>query len=258
MGALIEDALNFENNSFAETTLSFVKQLADSFGKASVYQAEYDASDQELRRKLWEALSSREGLEQLRSEFASYFDEGAKGDGDAPAASRDGQVSNASPGSEPPEPTPSPTLSESERKKLYDANGNYTGGRTQEELDSLANDPSRGSVRPDDIAQGAHERKIGLELEERGELSGIVRDTSGDAEFIESNGQAWDIKSFNSNYSPRKGGYTLRASLNIIFESLNKNENVILDVMNLIPEHCEELLSALKELGLMDHIIVWP
>ena len=48
-------------------------------------------------------MRSREGLEQLRSEFASYFDEGAKGDGDASAVSSEGQVSNASPGHEPPD-----------------------------------------------------------------------------------------------------------------------------------------------------------
>ncbi|WP_207706006.1 hypothetical protein, partial [Clostridium sp. HBUAS56010] len=96
-------------------------------------------------------------------------------------------------------------------KPLYDIEGNYTGGRASNELDSLAKDPAHtGSNRPIDIEKGIHERTVGLNVEESGKIKGpIVRDPSGKAEFFDANGQAWDVKSFNSNFKPKKGGYTL-------------------------------------------------
>lgn len=61
--------------------------------------------------------------------------------------------------------------------------------RTQEEYDDLARDPSHGhQISP----KSKREREVGLALEEAGEVPGpIKRDTSGDAEFIDANEQAW-------------------------------------------------------------------
>lgn len=116
-----------------------------------------------------------------------------------------------------------------------------------------------GSTRPDDINQGLHERKVGLDLEKSGKVKGpITRDPTGKAEFYDANGQAWDVKSFNSNYKPSKGGYTLEKSIKSILKSLSENENVMLDVTNLSTQHKTELLNKLSELGLMDKVIVWP
>ena len=53
------------------------------------------------------------------------------------------------------------------------------------------------------------------------------------AEFIDGNGQAWDIKSFNSNYKPNKGGFRLDKAMNTIKKSLDENENVIVDTSNM-------------------------
>ncbi|MFI8709568.1 hypothetical protein ACIGHG_21485 [Bacillus sp. NPDC077411] len=74
--------------------------------------------------------------------------------------------------------------------KLYDEAGNYTGGRSQAELDVLADDPAHaGSTRQYDIDQGLLERKVGLSLEESGKVKGpITRDPSGKAEFFDANG----------------------------------------------------------------------
>lgn len=59
-------------------------------------------------------------------------------------------------------------------------------------------DPAHsGSTRPIDIEKGQHEARVGLELEERGDLKNITRDATVKAEFIDGNGQAWDVKSFN-------------------------------------------------------------
>lgn len=41
----------------------------------------------------------------------------------------------------------------------------------------------------------------------------IVRDPKGNAEFIENGGkgQKWDVKSFNSKYPVKSGGFTLQS-----------------------------------------------
>ena len=124
----------------------------------------------------------------------------------------------------------------------------------------MANDPAHsGSARPSDIEKGLHEREIGLDLEERGELARpIVCDPSGAAEFIDGNGQAWDVKSFHSGFSPDSGGYTLAASMKAIYESLEACEYVILDTTYLNEADLAELLNEIFEEGLLDRIIVWP
>lgn len=43
-----------------------------------------------------------------------------------------------------------------------------------------------------------------------------------------------------------------------IYDSLGKNENVILDTSQLSPAHKNELLQEILNQGLMDNIIVWP
>jgi len=142
----------------------------------------------------------------------------------------------------------------------YDINGKYTGGRTQAELDALAKDPAHaGSTRQYDVDQGLLEQKVGLSLEESGKLKGpITRDPTGASEFFDANGQAWDVKSFNSNFKPSKGGYTLQKSMDSILDSLGKNENVLLDTSNLSSVHKAELLQELTKQGLIDKIILWP
>lgn len=139
------------------------------------------------------------------------------------------------------------------------SNGKYTGGRTEQELKALAKDPAHsGSTRPIDIEKGEHEARVGLELEERGSLSNIIRDVTGKAEFIDGNGQAWDIKSFNSNYKPNKGGFRLDKAMNTIKKSLFESENVIIDTSNMSSEHITELITEIKNQGLESNILFWP
>lgn len=124
----------------------------------------------------------------------------------------------------------------------------------------MANDSAHvGSKRQIDIEKGIHERRVGLDLEKSGKIEGpIVRDPSGKAEFFDANGQAWDVKSFNSNFKPKKGGYILQKSMDEIYDSLSKNENVILDTLNLSDEHKAELLKEISDKGLTDYVIIWP
>lgn len=145
-------------------------------------------------------------------------------------------------------------------KLMYDADGNYTGGRTKAELDALADDPAHmGSKRQVDIEKGIHEQKVGLGVEESGKIKGpITRDPSGKAEFFDADGQAWDVKSFNSYYKPKQGGFTLQSAMRSINKSLSEGEHVILDTTNLSSQHLSELLVELEKQNLMDKIILWP
>ena len=133
----------------------------------------------------------------------------------------------------------------------------YTGGRTQEELDELAKDPDHaGSTRDIDIGKGKREAQVGLDMEEQGLLKDIVREPSGQADFIENGGagQKWDVKAFNSNY---RNGYDLNDAMLKINESINKGENVIVDTINMKPEHISELMNAVTGSGLDEYVIWW-
>jgi len=137
--------------------------------------------------------------------------------------------------------------------------GDYKGNRTQEQYEDLAKDPAhKNSSRPDDIKQGEMERNIGLSLEKAGRLDEIVRDPTGKAEFIDSSGQKWDIKSFNSNYPARKGGFTLNKAMESINRELNTGENVIVDTTNMSVDHINALQNAVDTNGLTDNVIFWP
>jgi hypothetical protein len=128
--------------------------------------------------------------------------------------------------------------------------------RTQEELDDLARDPAHGNkITPKSV----HERRVGLDLESRGDLPGpIRRDPTGAAEFVDANGTLWDMKSFNSNFPPRKGGFELNRSLQQIESEFAKGENVILDTANLTEEHARQLREAVVARGWSSRIRWWP
>jgi hypothetical protein len=137
----------------------------------------------------------------------------------------------------------------------------YTGGRSNEEIHSLGKDPAHeGTNRIVDIEKAMHEGEVGLDLEGRGQLNDIVRDTTGKSEFVENggNGQKWDVKSFNSEFPPKKGGFTLENSMRAIKKSLNEGEYAIVDTVNLSQEHKSLLIDELIKQNLMDKIIIWP
>ncbi|MBR4669323.1 MAG: hypothetical protein IKO84_01870 [Butyrivibrio sp.] len=115
-----------------------------------------------------------------------------------------------------------------------------------------------GSKREIDIVKGHHEAEVGLDLERRGLLENIKRDPTGAAEFIEENGTKWDVKSFNSNYPVKKGGFELNRVMRTINKSLEKQENVIVDTLNMSQEHITELKAAVKANGIDDKVIFWP
>jgi Domain of unknown function (DUF4157) len=125
------------------------------------------------------------------------------------------------------------------------------------DLDDLARDPAHGNqIGPKSL----HERRVGLDLESRGDLPGPIRRDPNPAggEFIDANGVVWDIKGFNSNFPPRKGGFEINRSLADIQGELNKGENVILDTSNLSQAHLQQLRAGVTQNGWGNRILWWP
>lgn len=111
-------------------------------------------------------------------------------------------------------------------------------------LEDLARDPAHGgNITPN----SRQEATIGLDLEDSGQLPGpIRRDPTGGAEFVDANGQDWDVKGFNSNFPPNRGGYNLNSSMQKIHESIRDGENVIIDTSKMTPQAVQELRTAVE------------
>ncbi|HBU85213.1 MAG TPA: late control protein, partial [Paenibacillus sp.] len=153
------------------------------------------------------------------------------------------------------------------KPNLYDKDGNYTGGRTQKELDDLARDPaSNGKIEPKNI----REREVGLAVEERDQLGKLIRDPQAEngAEFIDtSSGLKWDVKSFESYQSgdngvpitnPKKGAFTIKQGMKKLQKEFDNGNNVIIDTRKMEPKHVEQLKKAIDEEGVTDKIIWYP
>jgi hypothetical protein len=105
----------------------------------------------------------------------------------------------------------------------------------------------------------SYEGRIGLELEEIGMLSGpIVRDPTGNAEFIDANGQKWDVKKYYSAEPGEPGGFVLRETLSDIRNEIGAGENVILDWADLTLKDATLLREAIESNGWSDHVIWYP
>lgn len=128
--------------------------------------------------------------------------------------------------------------------------------RTQEELDALASDPARGGVINGKTEQ---ERKIGLGAEEAGLIAGpIVRDPTGAAEFIDADGQAWDVKGFRSDFPASAGGFDIDKDISKVERELAAGHNVIIDTENLSEADLEALRNEIERLGILDRVGYWP
>jgi hypothetical protein len=127
----------------------------------------------------------------------------------------------------------------------------------QARLDELARDPAHGGR----ITPGSmEEARTALELERSGKLPGPVqRDPSGAADFIDGNGQAWDVKSFHSEFPQAKGGFDLGKAMNTIRASVRGDEDVILNTSHLSADDLRALTDAIgRQPGLGGHVLFWP
>ena len=141
---------------------------------------------------------------------------------------------------------------------LYDAEGNYTGGRLKEDFDSLAFDPdhaNREGIMTDShaIENAKNERKVGLEAERQGLIDGpIVRDPQkGRGEFIDIHDQIWDVKSYHSE----ENRFKLNKVTKKIEDNIAKNEYIIVDTQKMYPEHITKLKNWVESKGWQDKVI---
>lgn len=103
------------------------------------------------------------------------------------------------------------------------------------------------------------EREVGIGAEARGLVSGpILRDPTGAAEFIDSDGQAWDVKGFRSDFPPKAGGFDLARDLGKVERELAAGHNVIIDTEKLDERDLEALKLEVERRGLGDRVVYWP
>lgn len=120
-----------------------------------------------------------------------------------------------------------------------------------ERIEELALDPAQGGKATNKTRR---EAEVGLSLEEQGKLAGpIKRDPTGAAEFVDANGQKWDVKGFNSKYAPK--GYNTPDAMSKIKGEIASGENVIVDTAAMSPDHVAELKNALQSEGLMGNVL---
>jgi len=126
----------------------------------------------------------------------------------------------------------------------------------EEALQNLAKDPAHGGkITPKSL----REAEVGLSSVESGKIPGpISRDPSGAAEFIDANGTSWDVKGFNSNFPPEKGGFDLTRDLGKVQDEIAGGENVIIDTGQMSPGDVQSLRSALDTHGLQDRVVWYP
>lgn len=104
-----------------------------------------------------------------------------------------------------------------------------------------------------------NESAVALGLEGRGLLTPpIGRSPVARADFVDSNGQLWDVKGFNSNFPPRQGGFDLNRSMTQIQSELGKGENVIIDTQNMSAQHIADLQQAVQNAGIGNQVLWFP
>ena len=143
-----------------------------------------------------------------------------------------------------------------------EAGGSESGGRKtgdgqgsaadEARLEELAKDPAHGGKISDKTIQ---EARVGLEAEARGDLPGpITRDPSGAAEFIDGQGELWDVKGFNTDYA---NGYDLGSAMEKIGRSIDQGENVLLDPSKMNSAAIDELRGAVEARSDWIGKVVW-
>lgn len=117
-------------------------------------------------------------------------------------------------------------------------------------MDELAPDPASGTT-------NVPEAEVGVGLEVDGKVRGLRRDASGAAEFIDANGQAWDVKAFRSDVTGR-GAFELGEAMKKIKSEIALGENIMLDTRHLSADHIDALRTAIAQEGLVDNVLLWP
>ena len=150
-----------------------------------------------------------------------------------------------------PVPEPTPRNTSSAREGTVVTRRPMSPEERAQRIEELAKDPAQGGKA---TAKTRREAEVGLSMEEQGKLPGpITRDPTGASEFIDSTGQKWDVKGWNSQYAPR--GYNTPDAMALIQKEMGVGENVIVDTLKMSPQHIGELQTAVGNAGLNNRVI---
>ncbi|MGY3779368.1 hypothetical protein [Isobaculum melis] len=126
--------------------------------------------------------------------------------------------------------------------------------RTAIELEKLATDPAIG-FRITEKTKA--EREVGLALEALGEVQDISREPSGKADFIDSEGQKWDVKAYQS-YLFKSNQNQIAEMIKSIQKSLSEQENVMIDTRGLSKTDFTTLQHFVLAENLSQLVKFWP
>lgn len=136
------------------------------------------------------------------------------------------------------------------RKPIGEVRGMYS--RTKTELDELAFDPAKGKITDESII----ERDAGLSCEADGQIAGpITRSLDPEADFIDVNGKAWDVKSFRTDW---QNGYDFNTAMSAISKEIAKGQNVILNTTYLAKWAEDELIAGIKANNWLQYVRFYP
>ena len=110
----------------------------------------------------------------------------------------------------------------------------------QQRIDDLARDPAQGGR----ITRGSRaEAEVGVGPEEDGQVQGLRRSAHEGEEFLDKDGNAWDVKGFHC----AKGRFDLTSAMEKIADEMNhSHENIMLDTRNLHPGDLAQLREAVE------------
>lgn len=129
-------------------------------------------------------------------------------------------------------------------------------------FEDLARDPAHDGAIGE---KSRREAQVALGMEQRGDSEGrkvrapVVRSIDPQADFVDGDGQPWDVKGFHSYPKPGEGGrYTREHSLKKIGQKLRKGFNVVLDTANLSPSDLADLKIAVEGLNVGPRVVFYP
>ncbi len=153
--------------------------------------------------------------------------------------------------------------------RRYGADGNYIA-LNYHRYEDMIFDPDKGKITPG----SRREAEVALALENRfttGAGQGLTppltrpapiipppAQTPPSPDFIDGNGQKWDVKGFYSTTPSGQGAFQVNDAMQKINKEISRGENVILDTQNMTPAHIAQLRTAITNAGLDGNVVWYP
>jgi hypothetical protein len=108
---------------------------------------------------------------------------------------------------------------------------------------SMISDPAHGGkINAGSLEEGA----VGLWAEATGVVSSLQRESTGLSEFVDFQGQTWDVKSPISPPSHQNWTFDASHQVTVVQEELDGGENVLLNLSRCNPTDSAEVVELLK------------